>query len=572
MSSPRLKTQFEQLSKHFSGQSSNTHLHVISEVLFCTRRNTRMVINKMVEEGWVEWIPAVGRGKSSRLNFIRSNDEVNLELATRHVEDGRLDQALITLNNDAKLLAQVIQDKLGFSQQQGKQVVRLPYYRQFVNLNPQKPVRRSEQHIIKQIFSGLTKIDENSEQLCGDLAHHWESLTPKHWRFYLRPSVRFHDGHLLNINDIIDTFAGLLTTDLFCHIKQVHKHTDNTVDFILKVEDHSFPVLLSHIEAKILPSGYQDMVDFNFKPIGTGPYRVISNDAQRLILEAHDYYYGFRPLVDNVEVWVLDKISAMQLAPGIDLPAGDHNGVSSKVELDQGCSYLLFNRNSGVCTQPEWLHYLQSKLHSYALFSNMSQHDLSSLGLINAHGLLPGKRHVHKVIDEIISAPTNKRVITLAYPKEHPVYPLIAKAMTCILAKDGIRLIIKELNLLQLASGEYDNNIDFWISGMSLGNHRDDSLLGWFYRSSEIKRATPKDEFEQMCQIIDEWRGSGQMPFPVNELSKQLVTSGQLLPLFHGWMGILDDQLGVVQNADCNGLGWFDFSTVWMKPAVTPID
>ncbi|MGF1764531.1 SgrR family transcriptional regulator [Aliivibrio kagoshimensis] len=567
MSSPRLKTQFEQLSNHFSNQDSDTHLHIISDVLFCTRRNTRMVINKMMEKGWIEWIPAVGRGKSSRLNFRRSNDEVNLELATRHVEDGRLDQALLTLNNDAKLLAQVIQDKLGFSQQQGKQVVRLPYYRQFTNLNPQKPVRRSEQHIIKQIFSGLTKIGEKNECLCGDLAHHWESLSPKHWRFYLRPSVRFHDGRMLTITDIIDTFNALKTTDLFAHIDTITKQSDNTVDFLLTADDHYFPVLLSNIAAKILPSGYDEMLDFNLKPVGTGPYRVVSNDAQRLILEAHDYYYGFRPLVDNVEIWVLDKISAMQLAPGIELPAEEHNNISSKVELDQGCSYLLFNRNSGVCMQTEWLHYLQSKLNSYALFSKMSQSELSSLGLINAHGLLPGKRHIHTQRDKAFTAPTNKRVLTLAYPKEHPVYPLISKAMAEILLEDGIRLIIKELNLEQLETGEYDTSIDFWLNGMSLGNHRDDSLLGWFFRSSEIKRATPTDEFEQMRLIINQWRSQKQTSFPVNLLSHHLVTTGQLLPLFHGWMGVLDDQLGVVQNADCNGLGWFDFSTVWMKPA-----
>ena len=69
MSGQRLKLQFQRLYNHFSGRNTETNLHDISEVLFCTRRNVRMVINKMVDKGWIDWQPAVGRGKQSRLIF-----------------------------------------------------------------------------------------------------------------------------------------------------------------------------------------------------------------------------------------------------------------------------------------------------------------------------------------------------------------------------------------------------------------------------------------------------------------------------------------------------------------------
>ncbi len=50
MSSQRLKIQFQRLYSHFSGEDCETNLQVIAEVLFCTRRNVRMVINKMVDK------------------------------------------------------------------------------------------------------------------------------------------------------------------------------------------------------------------------------------------------------------------------------------------------------------------------------------------------------------------------------------------------------------------------------------------------------------------------------------------------------------------------------------------
>ncbi len=50
MSSPRLRVQFETLFEHYRGVDSGVQLEEITEVLFCTRRNARIVLNKMEEE------------------------------------------------------------------------------------------------------------------------------------------------------------------------------------------------------------------------------------------------------------------------------------------------------------------------------------------------------------------------------------------------------------------------------------------------------------------------------------------------------------------------------------------
>lgn len=89
MSSPRLRVQFETLFEHYKGQDCGIQLEEITEILFCTRRNARIVLNKMEEEGWIEWHPAPGRGKLSQLVFKRSRSDVSENLAKRYLEEGK---------------------------------------------------------------------------------------------------------------------------------------------------------------------------------------------------------------------------------------------------------------------------------------------------------------------------------------------------------------------------------------------------------------------------------------------------------------------------------------------------
>ncbi|PAS01309.1 hypothetical protein CGT81_04530, partial [Vibrio cholerae] len=98
MSSPRLRVQFETLFEHFQGQDVETQLEDVTDILFCTRRNARIVLNKMEEEGWIEWHPAAGRGKLSQLIFKRSRADVSENLARRYLNEGKIGQAFAVLD------------------------------------------------------------------------------------------------------------------------------------------------------------------------------------------------------------------------------------------------------------------------------------------------------------------------------------------------------------------------------------------------------------------------------------------------------------------------------------------
>ncbi|ENM3767782.1 SgrR family transcriptional regulator [Vibrio cholerae] len=560
MSSPRLRVQFETLFEHFQGQDVETQLEDVTDILFCTRRNARIVLNKMEEEGWIEWHPAAGRGKLSQLLFKRSRADVSENLARRYLNEGKIGQAFAVLDQDAAKLTQVIESYLGVQHQEGLQVVRLPYYRQLSMLNPQKPMRRSEQHIARQVFSGLTRLDEE-EQLQPDLAHAWQALSDTHWRFYLRPGVRFHNGNLLTTELIVQNLWQLRLLNLFAHIDRVDSPYPWAVDVHLQKPDTRLPLLLAEACAKILPAESDRNPDFDLMPVGTGPYKVVLNDEKRLVLQAFDGYFGFRPLLDRVEVWVIDEVHSSMVFPSLSNPMKTARGSSTEeVELDPGCTYLLLNRRNGVAKDEHWACYLTDKLNALNLFRLLPEEKIIELGVLPAYGLKPGWYH-HSAAAQRTLPPESKE-LTIAYHAQHPMFPTVANAIKQLLSQDGITVNVIKYEHTVVET----ENVDIWIKPMGIANHRDDALAGWLLNYSDIEFLSKGEDFNQWVSLIDAWRADSSALFPAKELGKSLVEKHQLIPMFHCWLGISKDQCGALQNAKCNALGWFDFSQVWVKP------
>lgn len=576
MGSLRLHVQFEALFEHYQGKECHVQLEEITEILFCTRRNARIVLNKMEESGWIEWHPAPGRGKLSRLIFKRSRADVMDHLTRRYLDEGKISQALRMLDNSPEKLAQVVQRYLGVQHQEGQQVVRLPYYRPLSMLNPTQPMRRSEQHIARQLFSGLTRLDDN-EQLQPDLAHHWEAIHAQHWRFYLRPGVRFHDERPLTTAIVCHNIEQLRTTRLFRHIQQVSSPSKWVVDIQLSQPDYAFPRLLAEVRAKIVLPESERTGDVDRFPLGTGPYKVVQNDDKRLTLQAFDHYFGFRPLLDQVEVWVIDDVYSSMIFPSLTSslkPEGrfgrENTQLSQKgerheeVELDPGCTYLLLNRKSGLAADERWAHYFSQRLNALHLFQQMPPEQIVELGVLPAYGLKPGWYHQAPPHSQV--TPPDSCEVAIAYYERHPMFPLVAKRIEQSLKQDGLEVRLVPYSYAQPLVAS--DGIDLWIQPMGLANYRDDALAGWLLDYSEIEAVSQPEDFQAWSTLVDEWRAQQHAPFPARVLAQSLVEKKQIIPMFHCWLGVNKDHCGSLQNAQCNALGWFDFSQVWVKPEI----
>ena len=104
------------------------------------------------------------------------------------------------------------------------------------------------------------------------------------WTFKLRPNVKFHNGHVLNADDVVATmdrlanpkngsnalsaFRGVLS------LGGTRKVDDLTVEFHLDAPNGNFPYIVSsdNYNAIILPADYAG--DFEKTFIGTGPFKL----------------------------------------------------------------------------------------------------------------------------------------------------------------------------------------------------------------------------------------------------------------------------------------------------------
>lgn len=69
MSSGRLQQQFIRLWQCCDGKSQETTLNELAEMLSCSRRHMRTLLNMMESRGWLTWEAEAGRGQAFAANL-----------------------------------------------------------------------------------------------------------------------------------------------------------------------------------------------------------------------------------------------------------------------------------------------------------------------------------------------------------------------------------------------------------------------------------------------------------------------------------------------------------------------
>ena len=206
MPSGRLQQQFIRLWQCCEGQSQETTLNELAELLNCSRRHMRTLLNTMQQQGWLNWEAEAGRGKRSRLTFLYTGLALQQQRAEDLLEQDRIDQ-LVQLVGDKAAVRQMLVSHLGRSFRQGRHILRVLYYRPMKNLLPGTALRRSETHMARQIFSGLTRINEENGELEADIAHHWQqAVSAATGASFYAPGIHFHHGRELEMRDVIAFF------------------------------------------------------------------------------------------------------------------------------------------------------------------------------------------------------------------------------------------------------------------------------------------------------------------------------------------------------------------------------
>lgn len=548
MSSARLQQQFIRLWQCCEGKSQETTLNELAEMLCCSRRHMRTLLNMMEERGWLTWEAEAGRGKRSKLAFLYTGLALQQQRAEDLLEQDRIDQ-LVQLVGDKAAVRQMLVSHLGRSFRQGRHILRVLYYRPMKNLLPGSALRRSENHIARQIFSALTRVNEENGELEADIAHHWQQLSPTHWRFFLRPGIHFHHGRELEMEDVIASLQRSNSLPLYSHIERIASPTAWTLDIHLTQPDRWLPWLLGQVSAVVLPREWQSMENFSAMPVGTGPYAVVRNNQNQLKIHAFDDYFGYRALIDEVNVWVLPEISE-EPNGGLTLQGTTQSEKAVESRLEEGCYYLLFDARSPLGSNlavRQWLSYLLQP-------ANLLYHagEQYKGNWFPAYGLLPRWHHARSHACE---KPPGLESVTLTYYRDHVEHRVMGGIMATLLAEHQVKLEIQELDYEEWHRGEVVS--DVWLNSANFTLPIDFSLFALLYEVPLIRHCIPVD-WEQDAR---RWHAGELNPAT---WSQQLLANQTIVPLIHHWLMIQGQRS--MRGVRMNTLGWFDFKSAWFAP------
>ncbi|EOH0528611.1 HTH-type transcriptional regulator SgrR [Klebsiella aerogenes] len=548
MPSSRLQQQFIRLWQCCDGRSQQTTLNELAEMLSCSRRHMRTLLNLMEARGWLAWESEAGRGKRSRLTFLYTGLALQQQRAEDLLEQDRIDQ-LVQLVGDKTAVRQMLISHLGRSFRQGRHILRVLYYRPMKNLLPGSALRRSETHIARQIFSALTRVNEENGELEADIAHHWQQISPNHWRFFLRPGIHFHHGRELEMADVISSLQRSSELPLFSHIERIVSPTAWTLDIHLSQPDRWLPWLLGQVPAMALPQEWRTMENFSSMPIGTGPYAVARNNQNQLKIHAFEEYFGYRALIDEVNVWVLPEISE-EPNGGLTLQGNTESEKAVESRLEEGCYYLLFDSRSPLGGNDDvrrWLSYLFQPAN---LLYHAGEHYQGNW--FPAYGLLPRWHHARSHACE---KPAGLESVTLTYYRDHVEHRVIGGIMLALLAEHQVRLNIQELEYDDWHRGETVS--DIWLNSVNFTLPIDFSLFAYLYEVPLMHHCIPIDWEAD----ANRWRAG---EFNPATWSQQLLEKQHIVPLIHHWLMIQGQRS--MRGVRMNTLGWFDFKSAWFAP------
>ena len=201
------------------------------------------------------------------------------------------------------------------------------------SLDPTDHRERQSETVARNMFDGLVTRDSRSG-VHLELAQEINWLDDRTLEIKLRQGVLFHDGTEMTAGDVAFTFDRIIQEDA---IEYPAPHTSlrrglaGPLESIEQVDDYT---VVMHLRApwpqamqmlvhqQIVPRHYVEEVGtrgFIQHPIGTGPFRFVSADADltEIVMERFDRYYGGAPDLPPVGPACVDRVIFRVIPDGL---------------------------------------------------------------------------------------------------------------------------------------------------------------------------------------------------------------------------------------------------------------
>lgn len=338
----------------------------LSELLNCSSRNVKIILRRLEDMRYIHWTPGRGRGHISRLQLLRTPNEVITDAFHTKLKQGNI-KAAIDLIGRSELddgrreqLWLAFHAEMGMTRQMtasgGADVLQMSRYRRLEPLDPALVYTAFEAYLLEQICSTLISYDANSMRFQPKLAHLWEHNDDyTRWTFYLRKGVQFHNGKSFTAEDVkytVERLQGSYGSGTWQleQLERVEIHGGHCLSLIFASPNRMLLHCAASFTMSILPLGSDPQVSL----IGTGPFCITSLTNTALRLTAYDSYFGYRPLLDEVNIWFLPDVAVQDRRYQLADRDVTHDGTGSLAEVKQsselsfeyqsgGCRYLVFN-------------------------------------------------------------------------------------------------------------------------------------------------------------------------------------------------------------------------------------
>ena len=188
--------------------------------------------------------------------------------------------------------------------------------------------------ILFSIYEALVRRDEQGDYQPA-LAERWEvGEDARSWTFYLRDGVRFHNGEVLSASDVVATLDRVLDPAIggafgtqgvyisYLGTAEISSLDDSTVRIV--TEDPMADLLDLLVAMPIGPA--EELGKLPDEYVGSGPYKIIEQSDTRLVLAAHDEYWGKTPDYREI-IWIAEGNSGKRVEAVLNGEAEIASGV-----------------------------------------------------------------------------------------------------------------------------------------------------------------------------------------------------------------------------------------------------
>ncbi|MES5955455.1 ABC transporter substrate-binding protein [Bacillus fungorum] len=558
------------------GEQLEITVQNISETLFCTERNSKLIIKKLNELNWITWFPGRGRGNRSKVIFQKHPAPLILDKGKEITKKGDVRSGIEFVERYSSQFPSVQSEyqswidsifghKIERTSEGRRDVLRLQVQMNLdIALDPVYATMRSECHMVKHIFDTLVYVNEESYYIEPGLAFHWEyNDAEKIWTFYLRKGVHFHNRKQLTAQDVMHSLNRFMKAKnnphvwMLQHIESVRAVDEYVVEIQLFAENKMFLHMLSAEQCSIVNE------DEAGNLIGTGPFKLREKNAHLFVLEVHDLYYRERSFLDRIELLNVEQsVNTYDILVKAQYKDKEkHNKELSR--LESNVTYVTCNlAKEGPMQDELFRKALYKIIHGDKIVQELG----GERGEVAKKLILANESivDIEEDIESLIKRSTYHSEVLQLYTFTGRDHVEDAKWIQKKCAKYGIRVENNFLEIEDLLEISTIQKADMMHDSATISERIEDSLLYMFLtKNSFIHGQSSMDFYKTLSPYFKQEQLEKRVTL-LRDIEDTLLRQIHIIPLYRNKQQVTSHEK--VQNIMINSQGWIDFYKIWFKP------